>query len=301
MKAELSEVRVRLNKFNDLLNDIYGRKIWLGQVLVKTGVSSKQIRTWKEDPYWLLGFLNNLERRLITDLQKVFANDEIEAFRRWYGFDQEEYLKVPPAAQRTNEDTKYLKTLEGQKMFETAVSFAAQTAHYIYAEFQNTRYVWDGNIWFEDGSFVEPPQSISRKLDQLLSSEIESDDENITDTEILLARAQHARDSTQYERAIALTHRVLALDPKTYSALAILSSTLRAQGKPEEALRETAEFEDVLYPPLQSSRAAALCDLGEWRKAKKVVGRILALKGGSEETFSVVHRIKSERPDLYKD
>ncbi|MCB0226529.1 MAG: hypothetical protein KDI02_22745, partial [Anaerolineae bacterium] len=58
-------------------------------------------------------------------------------------------------------------------------------------------------------------------------------------------------------------------------------------------------FRDTNYSPLLTSRAAALCDLKRWEEAKKTIGRCLVISK-NETAFSVVNRIKAERPDLYE-
>ena len=75
----------------------------------------------------------------------------------------------------------------------------------------------------------------------------------------------------------------------------MLCSTLRALGKPAEAVRVTEQWHNTNYGPLLTSRAAALCDLGEWRAAKRIIARV----HNSDSAASVVGRIKRARPDLY--
>jgi tetratricopeptide (TPR) repeat protein len=161
------------------------------------------------------------------------------------------------------------------------------------------RYTWDGNSWFETKSFLRPPTGIVSKLNALVRDSLASDDATITDANLLMDRARQARESQQFERAVALLRRVLVIRPDSESALAILCSVLRAQGVPDRALAETDLFGHSNYPPLITSRAAAMCDLGRWEQAKKLIGRVLAMPGDHGEAFSVVHRIKVARPDLY--
>jgi hypothetical protein len=78
----------------------------------------------------------------------------------------------------------------------------------------------------------------------------------------------------------------------------MLCAVLRDKGLPQQALDETQAIRRTDYPPLLTSRAAALCDLERWEEAVKELRPVLAM-GGSEEAFSVVHRIKKARPDLY--
>jgi predicted Zn-dependent protease len=171
---------------------------------------------------------------------------------------------------------------------------------------QNTRisyegkdYIWTGTDWCDAETFLTPPLVIVRKLNRLLEQELRSEDTAISDTSILIRRASAARDALQYDRAEALTRRALELSPGNCAALAVLCSVLRAQGRPQQALDETEVFRQEPHPPLLTSRAAAFCDLKRWKEAKQEIGRALAIEK-SEEAFNVVHRIKAERPDLYR-
>jgi hypothetical protein len=81
--------------------------------------------------------------------------------------------------------------------------------------------------------------------------------------------------------------------------MAILCSAFRAQNAPERALEETEAHRQVSYPPLLTSRAGAMCDLGMWEEAKREIARVLAQPVDHSDAFLVVHRIKAARPDLY--
>jgi tetratricopeptide (TPR) repeat protein len=132
-----------------------------------------------------------------------------------------------------------------------------------------------------------------------LEKELEREDLLISDVQSLLEKASSARDIDQLDRAEKLTRRVLKLSPSHLGALAILCSTLRAIGNPQQALKETNYYRRSNYAPLITSRAAAYCDLKQWESAKKEIGYALAIQT-SEEAFNVVKRIKAVRPDLYK-
>jgi hypothetical protein len=161
-------------------------------------------------------------------------------------------------------------------------------------------YIWDGRGWYESKTFMQPPKVVISKLNALLMEQLARDDASVTDPSILLDRAKQARDSQQFERAIQLLRRVLTLWPGYGGALAVLCSVLRKQGAPEKALHETKTFGRLGYPPLITSRAAAMCDLGMWEAAKREIARVLAMPGEHDEAFEVVHRIKAARPDLYE-
>ncbi len=160
-------------------------------------------------------------------------------------------------------------------------------------------YTWNGKGWVDARTFTKPPQVVILELNKLLAGQLRHEDEAIEDSSQLLERARMARDSGQWARAQALVTRVLATRPGDPGSLAILCSALRAQGTPELALEMTEPFKGSSYPPLLTSRAAALCDLGQWEEAKQVIGRVLAQPGEHAEAWAVVHRVKSACPKLY--
>jgi hypothetical protein len=159
-------------------------------------------------------------------------------------------------------------------------------------------YIWTGNGWYEERSFMVPADQIIQKLNALLEPQFEAEDMQIQDLSTLLDRARFAHEHHQVARAERLVRRVLEIDPDHKGAAAILSSVLRTRGRPESALNETLRLRRTGYLPLLTSRAAALCDLERWEKAKAEIAQVLAA-GGSGEAWSVVHRIKAARPDLY--
>jgi len=78
---------------------------------------------------------------------------------------------------------------------------------------------------------------------------LEQEDEKIYDVGELLERAKTAKAVKQYHRALKLTRRALRITPSHLGALAVLSSTLRAIGNPQQALDETKAFAKENYSP----------------------------------------------------
>jgi hypothetical protein len=78
-------LRLRLEGFNRLLKDVYGKKVWLGHLLLKQGISQEQVELWREDGVWLLGFLKRLEQKLLADLTKAGPGQDPRVLSRWYG------------------------------------------------------------------------------------------------------------------------------------------------------------------------------------------------------------------------
>ena len=172
------------------------------------------------------------------------------------------------------------------------------TTDTVTVELEGKSYIWNGSAWHKATNFLSPPGMIIPKLNNLLSDVLEEEDRSIADIHLLIKRAVNARNWRQYSRSEKLARRIIELEPSNQPALAILCATLRARGYPQKALDETDDYKNVQNPPLLTSRAAALCDLGRWEEAKKTVGRSLAIRE-SEEAYSVVNRIKATRPDLY--
>ena len=161
-------------------------------------------------------------------------------------------------------------------------------------------YIWDAGSWYVKETYLTPPVSVISELNQLLAPVLEEEDHQINDPQVLLERAKEAREIQQYERAVTLARRAVGLLPYSAGAASVLSSCLRALARPQEALHATDRFSEFTsYAPLLNTRAAALCDLDRWEEAKEVVGRALAIGTDKEESFQVVNRIKSERPELY--
>ena len=61
------------------------------------------------------------------------------------------------------------------------------------------------------------------------------------------------------------------------SVAAVLCSILREGGLPDEALALADQHRSSNYPPILTSRAAALCDLGRWEEALQQIRQVLAI------------------------
>lgn len=311
MKSEsLTELKSRFEKVNRFLEVVYGKQTRLSQLLIAQRESLDQIAKWQQNEEWLRNFLTGFETRLITSLTKTMPKQSVKILSDYYGLNANENKRIDEIAatfgisvtQTENELRKtisFLRTQKGREVIETAVHSASKTAHYISVELENTNYIWTGNTWIEANTFINPPDGIVRKLNSCIAAKIQHEDNTISNTQEILDRARTARDTLQHSRAISLARRVLELEHDNLAAAAILSSALRANGKPQQALLETEAFRDTNYSPLLTSRAAALCDLKRWEEAKKTIGRCLVISK-NETAFSVVNRIKAERPDLYE-
>lgn len=167
-------------------------------------------------------------------------------------------------------------------------------------ELEGKSYTWDGSVWYEVKTFLQPPGVVISKLNRQIQGQLTQSDEAVTDFQELLSRAKIARDAKQLKRSERLLRHALTIKPGYKGALAILCSLLRDLGAPERALAETHAFRHLTYPPLLTSRAAAYCDLGQWEEAKWEIARVLAISSKDKSAaFSIVHRIKAAYPNLY--
>lgn len=113
-----------------------------------------------------------------------------------------------------------------------------------------------------------------------------------------LLTLDHSYSTHFLERAVQLLQQVITAEPKNERAHIQLSRALRQLGRPAEALQVTQPFAHSKNRAMVTTRAAAACDLGDWERAKQVIGTVLAWTN-DEESMSVMRRIKAARPDLY--
>ena len=165
-------------------------------------------------------------------------------------------------------------------------------------EFDGKNYTWNGDRWFDSQTFLTPCKETQRRLNDELRIVLAEEDALEQDPYKLVHMASSARDALQYDRAEELCHRAIHLDPHSKAPYSVLSSTLRARGDACHAVAVTEPYKNCNDPILLTTRAAALCDLGRWKEAKRTVGRALAISE-SPEAFNVVRRIKKECPGLY--
>jgi hypothetical protein len=154
-------------------------------------------------------------------------------------------------------------------------------------------YIWDGDRWYHSKKFVTPPTVDILKLNFLLLRALEEEDRSISDIDDLLARAQQAGDTLQYQRVGLIAKQILKLDPSHSGAATLLCSALRAQNRPAQALKATQPMKDTDNAPLLISRAAALCDLERWQEAQGEITRARAI-GAGKLASQVARRIKSK-------
>ncbi len=163
------------------------------------------------------------------------------------------------------------------------------------------RYVWTGGTWYSAADNMKPPVGIIARLNALVSKELKVDDARITDPDDLLDRAKQAHASEQFDRALELAKKAHALRPDHFGTGAVLCSILRKRNRPDEALAIADRFRASEYPPLLTSRAAALCDLDRWDEALAQIRQVLALTTSAGEALAVYARIKANAPYLFEN
>jgi hypothetical protein len=169
--------------------------------------------------------------------------------------------------------------------------------------YEGERYLWDGIRWTTTG-YVEVPVVVATRLNAHFAEMIEADDVGITDMQELLDRAKRTRDARLLPRAERLAARVLKERPDHLGAAAVLSSILREQLRPEEAIAVTERFPGSRYAPLLTSRAAAMCDLKRWAEALRNIRAAFAADKAAgnptgQEALNVYARIRAGAPHLF--
>lgn len=128
---------VRLKGFNRLLKDVYGRRIWLSDLLIKNGVSREQIALWKEDIEWLLHFTSTLETLLLKHLSQAVPGKDPHILKYWYGLKTPRTHSAKSIASRLGTTTsnvrdghsallEYLRGDAGKLVLEKAVMVASR-------------------------------------------------------------------------------------------------------------------------------------------------------------------------------
>jgi hypothetical protein len=135
--------RRRLDGFNRLLQEIYGRPVQFSHLLTKQGIPQEQIDRWRRDGIWLVRFLRLLQQKLSAILAEAEPDHDPQVLILWYGLDGNEARSMDTIATELNMTTadvwttrwtqlRYLRGEEGQAAFERAVRMAAEETKYSY-------------------------------------------------------------------------------------------------------------------------------------------------------------------------
>jgi hypothetical protein len=85
--GQCTQARRRLDGFNRLLQEIYGRPVWFSHLLTKQAIPSSRIERWRRDGIWLVHFLKRLELKLRVMLTEAEPDQDPKILSLWYGLD----------------------------------------------------------------------------------------------------------------------------------------------------------------------------------------------------------------------
>jgi tetratricopeptide (TPR) repeat protein len=171
-------------------------------------------------------------------------------------------------------------------------------------EWEGRWYLLSAGGFYDARTFLKPPKALQQHLKAVYTRELEHTVEKVTNPASLLKYSGIAKNLDYLDLALSIVTRVLVLEPQNGFAIARASSILRAKGQPEKALDVTNQLpESKQGHAVLTTRAAALCDLGRWPEALRVVRRALALLGScpkieATEALSVFERIRRCAPYL---
>lgn len=150
---------------------------------------------------------------------------------------------------------------------------------------------------------------IADRLEGQLYQRLAREDREVDDPADLLPRAWIGQAIGHHDRVVDLTSRALravvrpptalsrgAVVPPEWrqealAAAAMLCSARRQLHESEAALDDTDIFADEKHPPLMTSRAAAMCDVGRWDEARALAVHARNLEG-SAQVVLLLHRIE---------
>ena len=163
-------------------------------------------------------------------------------------------------------------------------------------------YIENGKVY--DSHYLEVPfgekKSIAKKYyEERIGSGISIEDD--------IRLAKDIKESGNYALAIKACRILIRKieagqgNSKNLSCvLSVLSSSYRLNGLPEKSIQLASEYKNkaFLSPMLLTSVAAAYCDLGDYKSAKKCADYAYAMQGGgigyNNELSLVYNRIKKE-------
>lgn len=189
-----------------------------------------------------------------------------------------------------------IKDSESIEVFDLKINEKKQE---LVIEYNGQKYRWTGKKW-RDAANMEPPLMVVNELNKILN-DMDNIDLDSMSADELLEKARVYRDNNNLQKAKKLAELGIekADEEKRGPALAIYCSILRRIGKPNLLLLATQKYVNTVQSGyLYTTRAAAYCDLEEWELAKKEILKALSIKK-SKEAFTVLGRIKANKPDLF--
>ena len=190
---------------------------------------------------------------------------------------------------------------------ELEAPLAARKRFRILEGFKGQTYARTESGWSLNGvPFTFEP--ITGRLDNQLLQRLAGEDRETDDPAELVRRAWFGQALEHHDRVVDLTRRAIRSvmqtpDPndagavvplcwrhEALAAAAMSCSAHRHLRAGERALEETELFASSAYPPLMTSRSAAMCDVGRWDEARDLALRARDLQA-SEEVISILSRI----------
>jgi len=172
-------------------------------------------------------------------------------------------------------------------------------------EWEGRRYLLSAGGFYDTRTFLKPPEALQQHLKAVYARELEHTVEKVHNSASLMKYSGIAKKLDYLDLALKIVARVLVLEPQNGFAIARASSIFRAKGQPEKALDVSNQLpESRQGHAVLTTRSAALCDLGRWPEALRVIRRALALlrscpKIEATEALSVFERIRHGAPCLF--
>jgi hypothetical protein len=227
------------------------------------------------------------------------AGDWADSDSDWYRSVQQDeppvrYMATPAAAGR-------------QSLPELATPIAKQRRFRMLEHFKGQTYARSEAGWQLDGApFTFAP--IVGRLETQLLDRLAREDPEVEDPSELVRRAWFGHALGHYDRVVDLTLRAMravvrppdvrsggdVVPPEwrqeALASAAMLCSAQRKLDDSQRGLDDTELFASAQYPPLMTSRAAAMCDVGRWDDASVLARRTRDIEA-SDEVINLLDRI----------
>ncbi len=168
-----------------------------------------------------------------------------------------------------------------------------------FLEYQGKRYERRNGKWVDERRSIVC-DNLQKDLNKLFAERL---DPNLLSLEECIAEGDKFKNSTSIGLALRFYEAaVMKADRRTLAyILPRITSCYRTNGQPQKAINVLSYAskmfgEDMVTPVLLTSAAAAYCDLGDYKRAKKCCDRAWAASNGraGEEVSLVYKRIKKE-------
>ena len=165
--------------------------------------------------------------------------------------------------------------------------------------FEGKKYIRRDEQW-TDSSYIIVPETLQRKLNDAYAEGI---DVSGLFYNTLIEEADRFKESSSYRLAIQYYEEAIkkASQNDIRYILPRITSCYRRSKQPQKAIALFSEIKQkygsgFFSPALLTSAAAAFCDIGKYKEAKKCIDRAYAMSGGksSPEMKAVYGRLRKE-------